>query len=859
MNPTIPKFNASATTIKLTVECWNYNPGRWIMSQSKTLQIANATFHQFVTRKMPDALKLVEQLNNTGHLSASHLPLTIYSIFLIYIAEQIELYQNQMDERDTAVDEKFAQFKEAFAKERYHLFTHNPKWADVFFKDLRDSLAKADSLPKDFDETLCLWLKLISIVHVGDIRLASCFHPEARSPLLLPAKATSADLQRDTLEASFYLIVNQLSLNFKGVEKLKDKMAFPSDAEKQKLFFGFTDTLDIDSRLQNVSTYENASSVILNIKECAKGLLSVDLKDNQAIDKSLQELRNISNHINCYGDLSSCFDQLQETETRKEWPVKVMVQSKIVSVSKETIQTLLSFVQNRHDSHLFFDCYLVPHVLLLTNILTYFMESNKDIEKFYKEGIMPPSNPKPLLPPPALSNYSETAFRELYATPIPEPQPTTTRTKKKKGVAKAQSVAPQKTQKEPILPAPQIIPVEPLQAAALDSLEQLRRQLLAIYHTQPSAALRQAVWHLDKLITLKETLKTPAMNKEGLTVLNLATSSAHKLLEQTYSFCLANRNIRPLSSHNLKNYERALGNSSFPEIVQQLHLGNNWPRYFYLEKRKWEFSTQVVTVPALLQDLVDSADGKVQQKNPIGQKALDMIEKTRAHVETLLPQLNIDLPLEYLAEDVSIQPKLRFSPGNFNKVKTELTTFLTQSKLPPHHPAYLHIKQAIAALNILKGSLQAVQVAKTPRELATWVPLCVQQVHEALEDVLCGIEGLREGQVTSLSHDLKKLAAKLGLEMGELADACDHLSYKSRYPAENLSSGLASQIIDDVEALRQFPGYLDGFKLVGKSPLLWKQPEKDPTLVGVMEKLCTLLKSTQVFLEVKAIPGLQQR
>src|ERR1700753_4200221 len=102
MNPAT-KLNISTTTTKFIVECWNFHPGQWILEKSKTQQLAQTLFQQFVTRKMPQALKLIEQLNNTHHLSAAHLPLTIYSVFFIYISEQIELYQNQMDERDISV------------------------------------------------------------------------------------------------------------------------------------------------------------------------------------------------------------------------------------------------------------------------------------------------------------------------------------------------------------------------------------------------------------------------------------------------------------------------------------------------------------------------------------------------------------------------------------------------------------------------------------------------------------------------------------------------------------------------------------------------------------------------------------
>lgn len=865
MNPTPPKLNISTITTNIFDDSWSSYPGKWIAGQSLTPKAAEIVFKQFITKKIPAALNLIQKLNNTQHLSANHLPLDIYTIFLIYITEQIELYQNQMDERDLALDEMFLKFKEAFAKGQNALFVRNSELIKTFFNNIRALLVKEDVLPKDFDQTLSVWLEIIGISHIGSMNLSAFFDPEAKTTQLFPEKTYNMKLPRSTLEASFFLMFNQFSMNFKDIARFKDKMGFSKDIVVQKLFCTLVNKKFADF-LPKINIIHEMSLFPDRLQELLKMIAALDLTNSEQIE-ACRRLLEIEKEVirSGYKDLSEELSRLEKLKPSDgKWPIPFKTEEGTIQVSEKTFEELFLLFQNRHECGLFFDAHLLPGFLTLGRIFESVIASNKDIETFNKEGILPPCNPKIFLPSPTLieessiPKYNENIFRELYTTPVPETGPIKKR-KKKQG-AKVQPVTPQKTQKEPALPTlpPLVLLAEPPQAAALDPLEQLRRHLLAVYHTQPSIAIRQAVWHLEALITLKGALQPPAM-KENLTVLNLAAGSAHKLLEQTYRFCLANRNIQPLSCHNLKNYERALGNSSFPHIVHQLYFGDHWTRYFYPQKQKWTFSTQVVNIPTLLQDLVDTAEGKVQGKNATTQKALDIIEKTRAYVETMLPQLNIALPLEYLAEDVAIQPKLRFSPGEFNKVKTELTTFLTESRLPPHHLAYLHIKQAIAALNILKGGLQAVQGAKTPRELATWLSLCVQQVHETLENVLCGIEALREGQISSQSHNLKNLASKLGLEMGELAAACDHLSYKSRYPAENLIDGLGAQIIDDAEALRQVPGYLEGFKVVGKPPLLWKQLEKDPTLVGVMDKLCTLLKSTKGFLEMKAVPALKQR
>src|SRR5581483_8031924 len=407
--------------------------------------------------------------------------------------------------------------------------------------DLRTSLAKADALPQDFDKTLSLWLELITIAHVGDVKLATCFHPEARTTKLLPAKVIKVDLQRDTLEASFYLLINQLSLNFKDIERFKNKMAFPNDADHD---------VDLLIRLlaskkperEIIMAYSNAPSIIQSLGECLKDLLLLDLSDNLAIKKSDEKLKGIFDLFECYKDLSNPINQFQESERSNIWPFNICVESKTVDLSKRDVHELLSLMRNRQECHLFFDCHLLDQCLKLLSILRIFTTSNEDIARYYREGVVPPSHPKSLLPPPSVQQYNEEAFLELCATPTPEARGGKP---KKKAISKSQQTvsqpAPKTAPKQPLPPPPATIPVELPKTPELDSLELLRRKFLTLYHLRPHVFIRQAIWHVDTLITLKETLKTPAMNKEGLTLLNLTASSAHKVLEQTYRFCLANR------------------------------------------------------------------------------------------------------------------------------------------------------------------------------------------------------------------------------------------------------------------------------------------------------------------------------
>lgn len=859
MSSDIQKLNISRLRVQLETEAWNVCPGQWISYQAESERKAQILFDNFVTKKMPEALKLLAQLNDTRHLSSIHLPLRITSIFLIYVTEQIELYQNQTDARDLEVDQKLQLFKEAFAKERYLLFTHNPKWANAFFEDLKPVLMKADVLAADFDKTVATWLKLISIVHVGDINLASCFQIEAKTIKLFPKKRVFAEVRRDELEASFSLLISQLSQDLKWIVlKIGEKMLFPEELEVQALFFAATDPENLLELLKKNDAYINAASVIQDdFKVLLRNFLSLDLTNNEKINDCLANLMNIITHLNCYGDLSLCVNAMRQLDINKKTTI-CGPESYRIKITKENFPQLQSLTEDRQECHLLMDCYLTNPCLSLINIMTAIMSSNLAIKELHKEGKNPHLCTQSLLPPPVLQCYNESVFQELCSSPIPEPIP------KKKGVKNnASKIIPKKEEIKissnvnQELTAVPILFEKPIETKVINPLERLRRQLFAIFQAKPMISIRQALWHLDTIISIQDALNTSGMNKENsLPILNMTAGSAQKLLEQAYRFCLEIRGITPPVSHNLKDYHKAHDNTSYPDIVNKLYLANHWTRYFYLENERWSFSTQVVKTPTLVQDFVDIAEGAPLRKNPsLTQSAQDIIEKTRILVEKILPKLDIAFPDSFLAQDVPIKVNLPFNPNRFNEIKNSLGVFLAKTSFSHHHPVYLNLKQGIAAIAILKESLQRIKQAKTPRELASWTALCTQQIQETLENILHAIEFLKEGETSTL-HDLKKLSSQLGLEMGPLADACHQLSYKSRYPAENLSDGLGAQLIDDIETFRQYPDILESFQPVSNFSMLWKQPTKNLSLPDTMKKLSGLLESTLCFLEMQAIPAL---
>jgi hypothetical protein len=529
-----------------------------------------------------------------------------------------------------------------------------------------------------------------------------------------------------------------------------------------------------------------------------------------------------------------------------------------IDLPRELFSPLLSLLKTMQECHLLIDCYVVAPLYASNAILLALDESNILIENHKKGGPAPrlASQCPALLPVPSECVYSEKIFLELYNSSSKKPLKKKKRIPTKPNIPVIQPPKKEKAKKPCQETTP---PAQPILGNAitikLNPLEQLRENIFKLNCVGAHVAIRQALWHIDALISLQHA---PSVQiEEGLTILNRVASSAHKLLEQTYLFCLHSQG-KSLKTHSLKEYHLAFAGLPYPEIVQELYLANHWARYFYIEQERWRaLSTQPVCTPPLIGELVDMAEGRLPSKTQLKKRMTEIIEKTRVQVDKLLSTVKAPTSDLLLTKDVPLQLKPLMPMDTFDAVtKTmKLSLFLIKTTFPLHHPAHLHLKQGISALSMLKVSVQRIHTAKNPCELATWGSQCLQQTHEVMEDVLHAIEFLKEGEV-SIVHELKTLAEKVGIDMGSLGDACHNLSFKARYPAESLSDALGASIIDALETFRHCPQCLDNFELVGPTPqILWKAPTKNVSVDEVMAELSKFIAASEEFLRTKALPA----
>ncbi len=858
-------FKTADVLSPFTLACWNQFPGQWMIDTvDGEGKKAEAAFRSFVQNKVPQALTLLKKLINGRHIAPVHLPLNVYTIFLIYIDEQIELYQNQREERDPALDLKWQEFKVAFSKERSHLFIKDSKWATPFFEDLKRQLTGADALG-DFEETISFWMQLIGIAHIGDMCLAALFEKKAKSQTLHSTPqgvVVDIDLPRRDLETSFYLALRRFSQDLRWIipkmvqtmQAIEQKMQLSEEGVLGRVLHGLT-----SGHLKQACSF--VSKMERELKAVERDLLCADLTDNRALKNSSTRLKAVFVDVSEYFPSFSQHVQLVES-WEKSGLANVTFANYLgegISFSRQHLPFVRSSIEEYQECHLLSDGYLVFEYATLSRLLASLQKSNEALEKHQKNGIVPrlvsPESPSLL---PSSSGYDEKVVEELLASASSR-----SGSGRKKGKKSSHQPAEKKQKEKAISPPvsekktnekskrvslePQTSPPNPV----LDPLEQLREKMFQIRQGNPSPSLRQALWHLDALISIQQLFDTKSVKaEESLTIFDAAVSSAQKLLEQTYRFCGGSSQ----TAHNLKTCHSACSASPYPEIVKELYLANHWTRYFYIQQQKWRsISTQDVQTPPLLEELVKLAEGTPFSPQELQQRVKMLIEKTCRQVEQLLPQAALS-PLDPpLAKEVAIQWKAPIEASGMETVKSRLKAFLADAGFSPQQPVYLYVKQAIAALAMLKDSLVRIQTAHTPRELATWTSWCLQQVQETIENVLHAIEYLQEGEV-SVQHDLKALSEKVGLKMGDFAGACDALSYKPRYPIENSSEGLGAQILDDVEAFKHHPECLEGFQIVGSSPFLWKMPSQGLSLDQMGARLESFIKQAEAFLRTQAVP-----
>jgi hypothetical protein len=146
---------------------WGAFPGRLMLWEQKEVlgkstENIDKLFTRFVNEKIPKARNLVNQLVQNQSVSDIHLPLRLSSIFLIYLDECVEHYQNQLENRDLEIDERHLTIKFLLGDNSDLPWEKNADEVKSLFALLRDKFPIADAAklrsPVLFCKKLCVYL-----------------------------------------------------------------------------------------------------------------------------------------------------------------------------------------------------------------------------------------------------------------------------------------------------------------------------------------------------------------------------------------------------------------------------------------------------------------------------------------------------------------------------------------------------------------------------------------------------------------------------------------------------------------------------------------------------------------------------
>ncbi len=829
----------------------------------------------FVKNKVPKIKKGIDELVRTHHITKIHAPFLLLDVFLLYVDEHIEFYQDLQPSRDKEIDEEWQLVKYQIAKNRHSLWNSNSLQHTLFFKRLEGKLLKADILPVDFSKTISLWLQVLAIANATDVILTALY---MNPPHFKNALDSCVKLPRADIEQCFYLVLQQLSKNLSWVGNKITSLLLPYIQENEviKLFSYLTEKdVNIVNDTLTFSKMQTAFQEVLRYGS------SCNLSNKGAIASLYEQIGNIvelcDHFTNIVGFVKYIEDREKQGKTLEAISTK---QGDTVYLSPALQKPFVDFVKNFYDCHLLVDAYITPYVVIIHYLLLSLGKSNEAFESYKNTGILPHLAVQctPFLPD--FPQYNEEVVKELEL----ESSSFTPRNKKKTPknpkperqtfppakINPKQQKQRQKTKKDSfqkaVTPKASHIKDKTMTMAPLisdtDPFAPLMGKLFKLCLTSSNPNLRNTLWHLDALACVQRSFKNYSL-KDGLALLDVVGNAAQKSLEQAYSFHLKYQNS-DWKEHSLKVCHHAFDPlSSCPEIMIQLDAFNQWARYFYIKHANWNSSTQKRTVPPLLKDLVDMAEGVERSKNLLQTEIDNIANKTRSHLEDLFKKIDVQSPETeiskqepLLVHEAPIHLDVLIDVKTFDKTEKQLALLLSQSALHSQHPSYLYMKQALASLKMLKTSLQMVNTAQHTRQLSTWVSWSVQQLQEVIEDAFHAIEFLQNHEI-SIIHELKTLSSKVGLEMGTLGEDFHQLSYKSRYPADNLGEGMGSWLVDNAAAARFCPDLINKYTISkSQKAILWKAPSEEISPDKIVINLDRFAKRSEEFLRIDVLPVL---
>ncbi len=868
------------------VPTWDVYPGIKMRFDLPNPSVVDPLFRGFVNKRIQEACKLLTTLDHKKNFNEVHLLFTTITTFTTYIDDLVEHYQNQFEQKDEKLDEEYLKLKRLLAKNSTQIWAKGEHQIQEFLGLLKTKLNSINAIPEGFDENIVTWSKILNLQYMSNVTLLAIINgkddvvpqsyqlhksgdPKNTFKIISP-------IPYHVLSDACALALRQLLKNASWIiPEMLDKLK-PLEDEKLETQLSLVTAMDEAQKSIPVSSL--VQYYAREMKSLLNQLSSLNINDNDQILKLTDKFEKIMITV-C--DRTKDFEPYIEKIKNDPNPKQTYLLNELISVtaSHALVQPLLNFSKCVQLKYSYLDIPLINLSFILQGI----RKANDKWNAYQTRGEIPPLFFGPIIPHPHNSEDAEECARKLLAELSQSSKQPSSRKKGARGTKGKQQKQNIKASKQKAtievpktstgkkekkkqvslanVPSPSIEIATPV-----SSIERLKEKLTALFHQNPSPALRQAIWHLGHLIVIQNGLKNSSFSpSDDLSLIAAVANFAQKTMEQTYRHCLKEEGEPFERTHNLKIYHQKFdpkfdpNSTKYPWIVGQLFLINNWFRYFYLEHERWNSATTFqVKIPSVLEQLFKIAEGHPYSEKDLKKSAEEIIELTCKQIEVMLGETESSkhlsaLPLGHF-EEVQVK-KQPLQEKMFGEIQQTLEGFL--SNFNRHHPVYLQVKQAVAALKMLEAGIRQMNKAKDIRTFSTWTVWSLLQLQESMENILHSIEYYTQGDI-SIQHELTILSEQLQIDMGSLSGAMQQLSYKVRYPVEVNNKSVSSKIINNLDALEWCPELQAGFQLQSIPKILFGTPSEGISLNAIIQEMNQLFTEGKTFLRTKAIPALQK-
>ncbi|MES2345736.1 MAG: hypothetical protein V4494_07360 [Chlamydiota bacterium] len=817
-----------------------------------TASVANTLFKNWKKNIQNNVDQNLRTLINLNIIKPIHITWLMSWIFNSFIKEKIQLYQLQRGTQDIELDMQWEEIENILSKNFVNTFNMNIEDCQKFSEFchcLEEKLNAYRLADESFLPAIRAWTSILRITYVSNMQLVTFLENKVRGKDNSVQIKLQLDIVLRNINSLSENLVNKSSVFIPNMIRMLE--SFDSNENSQY----FNDFLS-DNKHQVISEIiSNVIFVQTKIKEIELLIFdNTSLKIFSSMSKTEKTVEELLKYLQIIGNFSSFVENSKKT-------IKSFSKQNILPEDLKKKIEFDKFLEDLQLLHIKYSNVIGSHITGLNFLLLAFLNKNM------------PTNDVVIYSPERYGFIDH--HRNTTLSLKPQSVSRTTKvsqnlTKNKKNKNRKKS-KPQQTNvkqnkdridlsiKEKSLNSSLAIILKDSKEVATPTEEriiistQLMQFLYAFQQEHPrSVYLEQAIWHMERMLSLHHFLekKKYSLSKlEQLNTLNAMTSSAHIFLEQLYNFDLVQRRFPPLEEHNLKLH--FVSESSIPKAIELLHNGNSWTRYFYsIDKALKSMTTQRnEEIPPLVRDFVALADGK---ESVSFSASIKEIFNTAIEHGTFL--LNIPGPVDLtLPKDVFGGFSIEYPiPSQIvDQTLNVLQSSKNKLKLHATHPAQVHLKQSAAALKMLNVSLKMWNTSESYIDLVTWTGWSLQQLQEAIEQGLRAFAKLNDINATP-AHEIKLIAQDLNISMGkELRQTLSNLSYKPRYPVQYLNAkGAAARLIDEVEALRKRPEFNENFRvsLNPKAPYIWEQLPTQ-TVSGIGNELTKLITSSLSFLQ----------